>query len=106
MGVKAVTDEDEIMMITTGGVLIQIPMDELHDLGRITSGVKLIRLDDGTKVAQIAKVRTGPIPGTEDGGEADNDVEADADPDEDQEKGGDTENVEGTDESGDGEPEE
>ena len=86
MGVKAVTDEDEIMMITTGGVLIQIPMDELHDLGRITSGVKLIRLDDGTKVAQIAKVRTGPIPGTEEDGGNDN--------------------VEGTDESGDGEPEE
>ena len=86
MGVKAVTDEDEIMMITTGGVLIQIPMDELHDLGRITSGVKLIRLDDGTKVAQIAKVRIGPIPGTEEDGGNDN--------------------VEGTDESGDGEPEE
>ena len=63
MGVKAVSDDDEIMMITTEGVIIQIRMDELRDLGRITSGVRLIRLDEGAKVAQIAKVRSGEIPG-------------------------------------------
>ena len=68
MGVKAVTDEDEIMMITTEGVIIQIRMDELRDLSRITSGVRLIRLDDGSRVAQIAKVRSNPeTPETEDG---------------------------------------
>lgn len=57
IGVKAVTDENEIMMITTEGIIIQIRMEEVSLLGRITSGVKLINLDDGVTVAQIAKVR-------------------------------------------------
>lgn len=57
VGVKAVNDEHEIMMITTGGVIIQIRMQDVSTLGRITSGVKLINLDKGVTVAQIAKVR-------------------------------------------------
>ena len=57
IGVKAVTDENEIMMITTEGIIIQIRMDDVSQLGRITSGVKLINLDAGVTVAQIAKVR-------------------------------------------------
>ena len=57
VGVKGVNSEHEIMMITTGGVIIQIPMEDVSALGRITSGVKLINLDEGVKVAQIAKVR-------------------------------------------------
>ena len=57
VGVKAVNDEHEIMIITTGGVIIQVRMEDVSILGRATSGVRLIRLDDGVKVAQIAKVR-------------------------------------------------
>ena len=57
VGVKAVNDDHEIMMITTGGVIIQLRMDNISTLGRITSGVKMINLDEGVKVAQIAKVR-------------------------------------------------
>ncbi len=57
VGVKAVNDEHEIMMITTGGVIIQIRMEDVSTLGRIASGVKLINLDEGVKVARIAKVR-------------------------------------------------
>ena len=57
IGVKAVTDENEIMMITTEGIIIQIRMDDVSQVGRITSGVKLINLDAGVTVAQIAKVR-------------------------------------------------
>ena len=57
IGVKAVNDDHEIMMITTGGIIIQIPMNDVSTLGRITSGVKLINLDKGVTVAQIAKVR-------------------------------------------------
>ena len=57
VGVKAVTDENEIMMITTEGIIIQIRMDDISVLGRNTSGVKLINLKEGVKVAQIAKVR-------------------------------------------------
>ncbi len=57
VGVKAVTDEHEIMMITTEGIIIQLRAQDISTLGRITSGVKLINLDKGVKVAQIAKVR-------------------------------------------------
>ena len=57
MGVKAVTDENEILMITTEGIIIQLRVSEISRLGRITSGVKLINLEKGVTVAQIAKVR-------------------------------------------------
>ena len=57
VGVKAVTDENEIMMITTEGIIIQIRMQDISTLGRITSGVKLMNLDDNVTIAQIAKVR-------------------------------------------------
>ncbi len=57
VGVKAVNDDNEIMMITTEGIIIQLRVQEISTLGRITSGVKLINLKNGVKVAQIAKVR-------------------------------------------------
>lgn len=57
IGVKAVTDEHEIMMITSAGTIIQLRMDDISILGRITSGVKMINLENGIKVAKIAKVR-------------------------------------------------
>lgn len=57
LGVKAVTDENEIMMITTEGIIIQLRMQDISTLGRITSGVKMMDLEDGIKIAKIAKVR-------------------------------------------------
>lgn len=57
VGLKAVNDDHEIMMITTEGIIIQLRMEDISTLGRITSGVKMINLDDGVKVAKIAKVR-------------------------------------------------
>ncbi len=57
VGVKAVNDDHEIMMITDAGVIIQLRMEDISTLGRITSGVKMINLDEGVKVAKIAKVR-------------------------------------------------
>jgi DNA gyrase subunit A len=57
VGVKGVNDEHEIMMITTEGIIIQIRMEDVSTYGRITSGVKLINLDENVKVAKIAKVR-------------------------------------------------
>lgn len=57
VGVKAVNDEHEIMMITTEGVIIQLRMEDISVIGRIASGVKMINLDDNVKVAKIAKVR-------------------------------------------------
>ncbi|MBQ6415085.1 MAG: DNA gyrase subunit A [Butyrivibrio sp.] len=57
VGVKAVNDDNEIMMITNAGIIIQLRMDEISVHGRVTSGVKMINLDKGVTVAKIAKVR-------------------------------------------------
>ena len=57
IGVKAVDDSREIMLITTEGIIIQIKCSDITTLGRITSGVKLINLDDGVTVASMAIVR-------------------------------------------------
>ena len=57
VGVKAVNDDHEIMMITTEGIIIQLRMEDISTLGRITSGVKMINLDENVRVAKIAKVR-------------------------------------------------
>ena len=57
IGVKAVTDEHEIMMINSAGIIIQIRACEFKKIGRITSGVKMMNLDEGIKVVKIAKVR-------------------------------------------------
>ena len=57
MGVKAVVDENEIMLITTEGIIIQLRSQDISILGRITSGVKMMDLKDGVKSAKIAKVR-------------------------------------------------
>ena len=57
VGVKAVNDDHEIMMITDAGTIIQIPMSDVSIIGRATSGVKLINLSEDVTVAKIAKVR-------------------------------------------------
>ena len=51
-------------MITTEGIIIQLRMEDISTLGRITSGVKMINLDKGVKVAKIAKVREKISDGT------------------------------------------
>jgi DNA gyrase subunit A len=51
-----VKDEDEIMLITTGGVLIRTRVREIRELGRATQGVTLIALSEGEKLAGLEKV--------------------------------------------------
>ena len=51
-----VKDEDEIMLITTGGVLIRTRVSEIRELGRATQGVTLIALDEGEKLASLEKI--------------------------------------------------
>ena len=69
VGVKAVDDTREIMLITTEGIIIRIKAKDISMLGRITSGVKLINLEEGVTVASISKVRKKPQ------GENDSDAE-------------------------------
>jgi len=59
VGVKAVNEENEIMIITTEGIVIRLMVDGISNLGRITSGVRLINMDleNDITVASIAKVK-------------------------------------------------
>jgi DNA gyrase subunit A len=56
VGVKSVGKDDEVMLITTEGIIIRIRVMDTALLGRVTSGVKLINLKEGVTVASIAKV--------------------------------------------------
>ncbi len=53
---KLVNDEDEIMLITTGGVLIRTRVKEIRELGRATQGVTLINLGEGEKLSGLEKI--------------------------------------------------
>ncbi|MDP3744566.1 MAG: DNA gyrase subunit A [Methylotenera sp.] len=68
---KLVNDEDEIMLITTGGVLIRTRVKEIRELGRATQGVTLINLGEGEKLSGIEKIVE-----TEDDGEDEVEVES------------------------------
>ena len=59
IGVKAVNEENEVMLITNEGIIIRIMVNDISVLGRITSGVKLmdIDVDNKIKVANLTKVR-------------------------------------------------
>ena len=69
VGVKAVNEDHEVMLITTEGIIIQLRCDEISTYGRITSGVKLINLKKGETVAKLAKVRQTDKAETVDGEE-------------------------------------
>ena len=57
VGAKAVNEENEVMLINTEGIIIRLECADISILGRITSGVKLINLNEGVTVASVAKVR-------------------------------------------------
>lgn len=77
VGVKAVNEDDEIMIINTEGIIIRMKCDGISVLGRITSGVKLINLKEGDTVASIAKVRKGDEEENENPDESDNEKDSD-----------------------------
>jgi DNA gyrase subunit A len=56
IGAVLVGDEDEIMLISTGGVLIRTNVKQIREMGRSTQGVRLIDLDEGTKLAGVERV--------------------------------------------------
>ena len=57
VGMKILSIENEVMMINTDGIIIQMPCSDISILGRVTSGVKLMDLKNGVTIASIAKVR-------------------------------------------------
>ena len=68
VGAKAVNKDNEIMMISTSGIIIQMPCEEISVQGRVTSGVKLMNVgtDPDSRVASIAKVRASSAKTEED----------------------------------------
>lgn len=87
IGVKSVDEDNEIMLITTEGIIIQMQVSGISRLGRITSGVKLMDISsDDIVVASIAKVREKPEE------VQDNEEEAIPDDDYDSEDGGEIDN--------------
>ena len=61
VGVKAVNSDNEVMLINTEGIIIQMPCEDISVLGRVTSGVKLMNLSGDAKVASVAKVRESSV---------------------------------------------
>ena len=56
VAIKEVLDEDELMVITQRGMIIRLPVKTIKVIGRNTQGVRLINLDSGDKVTDVARV--------------------------------------------------
>ena len=62
-----VTEKDQIMLITTGGVLVRTRVSEIRELGRATQGVTLISVDEGSTLSGVQKILEGDEVDHEDG---------------------------------------
>ena len=58
VSIREVLDNDDVVVVTARGVVIRQPAKEIREAGRNTQGVRLIRLDEGDKIAAIAVVPT------------------------------------------------
>ncbi|MBN3039054.1 MAG: DNA gyrase subunit A [Candidatus Omnitrophica bacterium] len=56
VGLKTVTDKDEVMIITQNGMVVRCPVKDIRTVGRNTQGVRVIRLDAKDKVSSVASV--------------------------------------------------
>jgi len=56
IGVRLVTDDDQIMLVTSGGKVIRLRVKEIRVIGRNTQGVRLIGLEEGERVASVARL--------------------------------------------------
>jgi len=73
VGAVLVNPTDEIMLITTGGVLVRTRVAEIREMGRATQGVTLINVDDGSTLSGVRRVVESDA---DDDGELDEDVQA------------------------------
>ncbi len=58
---KLVSPDQDLMLITNGGIIIRLRVQDISEIGRVTSGVKLMGLDKDTKIVSIAKIREEKI---------------------------------------------
>ena len=56
VGAILVDENDEVVLVSTGGVLIRTPVSQISKMGRSTQGVRLINLDEGEKLAGLEKI--------------------------------------------------
>ena len=56
VSIMEVVDADDLIVITDKGVLMRQPVSQIRTIGRVTQGVKLVKLDDGTKISSISRV--------------------------------------------------
>jgi len=61
VAVKAVSEEEQLMMITRQGVVNRQRVSEISVIGRVTQGVKLVNLDEGDAVVDVARVITEDV---------------------------------------------
>jgi DNA gyrase subunit A len=73
VSIHAVSDEDELMIITVNGLIIRLPVRDLRPIGRNTQGVRLINLGDGDRVIDVSRITPG---GEEDDSESSETAEA------------------------------
>jgi DNA gyrase subunit A len=86
VGMHHVFEDDQLLLVTEGGILIRMNVSEIRRIGRATQGVRLIRLDEGDRVVSVAVTTAADSDDTEDDGDevresTDADVDADADTD-------------------------
>ena len=56
VSIMEVVDADDLIVITDKGVLMRQPVSHIRTIGRVTQGVKLVKLDDGSKISSISRV--------------------------------------------------
>ncbi len=56
VNIMEVVDSDDLIVITDSGVLMRQPVGDIRSIGRVTQGVRLVRLDDGTNISSITRV--------------------------------------------------
>ena len=54
---KVMTKDQDLMLITNGGIIIRLRVQDISEIGRVTSGVKLMGLDKDTKIVSVARIR-------------------------------------------------
>ncbi|MFV2071103.1 MAG: DNA gyrase subunit A [Thermoanaerobaculales bacterium] len=64
-GIRHVHEDDEVLLVTEGGMLIRMTVDEIRRIGRATQGVRLIRLKEGDRVVSIARAERDDANGEE-----------------------------------------
>jgi len=56
VALKAVEDDDELMIITANGIMLRTDLSAVREIGRATQGVKVIRVDEGDRVAAVTRI--------------------------------------------------